>query len=61
VDTFTMVLAGMAAWVLAFLVLLPFRDGHGLWLQTCAVGFGLGFLGLVLSRNRRVRRRRPPR
>ncbi|HEV7653545.1 MAG TPA: DUF2530 domain-containing protein [Mycobacteriales bacterium] len=56
VDTFTVVLIGMGLWVLAFLALLPFRDGHGVWLQSCAVGFGLGFLGLLMTRNRRHRR-----
>jgi hypothetical protein len=58
-DTFTLVLAGMALWALGFLALLPVRHGHGLWLQTCAVGFGLGIIGLVLSRNRRYRKGKP--
>jgi hypothetical protein len=58
-DTFVLVLVGMAVWALGFLALLPVRDGHGLWLQTCAVGFGLGLIGLFLARNRRYRRGQP--
>jgi Protein of unknown function (DUF2530) len=57
VDTFRFVLVGTGLWALGFLALLPVRDGHGLWLQTCAVGFGLGLVGLFLTRNRRHRRR----
>jgi Protein of unknown function (DUF2530) len=53
VDTFALVAVGTGLWALALLVLLFFRDGHGLWLQTCAAGFGLGLLGLVASRHRR--------
>jgi Protein of unknown function (DUF2530) len=53
VDTFALVAIGEALWLLAFVVLLFFRDGHGLWLQTCAAGFLLGLLGLFLSRTRR--------
>lgn len=53
VDTFALVAIGEALWLLAFVVLLFFRDGHGLWLQTCAAGFLLGLLGLYASRNRR--------
>jgi Protein of unknown function (DUF2530) len=55
VNTFALVALGEALWVVAFLVLLPFRDGRGLWLETCAAGFGLGLLGLFLSRHRRGR------
>ena len=53
VDTFLFVLVGTGLWALAFLALLPVRHGHGLWLQTCAVGFGLGLIGLFLTRHRR--------
>ncbi|HST66393.1 MAG TPA: DUF2530 domain-containing protein [Mycobacteriales bacterium] len=53
VDTFALVAIGEALWLVAFVVLLFFRDGHGLWLQTCAVGFALGLLGMFLSRHRR--------
>jgi hypothetical protein len=55
VNTFALVALGEALWVVAFLVLLPFRDGRGLWLETCVAGFGLGLLGLLLSRHRRGR------
>lgn len=53
VDTLALVAIGEALWLLAFLILLFFRDGHGLWLQTCAAGFLLGLLGAFLSRSRR--------
>jgi hypothetical protein len=53
VDTFALVMIGNALWLVAFVVLLFFRDGHGLWLQTCAAGFLLGLLGAFLSRTRR--------
>ncbi len=53
VNTFALVGVGEALWLLAFLILLPFRDGRGLWLQTCAAGFLLGLLGMFLSRQRR--------
>ena len=53
VNTFFLVAVGEALWLLAFLILLPFRDGRGLELQTCAAGFLLGLLGLFLSRHRR--------
>jgi hypothetical protein len=58
-DTFRLVLVGMVLWAVAFLALLPVRDEHRLWLEICAVGFGLGFIGLWLSRNRRFRHGRP--
>jgi hypothetical protein len=53
VDTFALVMIGNALWLIAFVVLLFFRDGHGLWLQTCAAAFLLGLLGAFLSRTRR--------
>lgn len=53
VDTFALVMIGNALWLIAFVVLLFFRDGHGLELQTCAAGFLLGLLGAFLSRTRR--------
>jgi hypothetical protein len=58
-DTFTLVLIGIVLWAVAFLALLPVRDEHRLWLEICAAGFGLGFIGLWLTRNRRFRRGRP--
>jgi hypothetical protein len=59
VDTFTLVLIGIALWAVAFLALLPVRHEHRLWLEICAAGFGLGFIGLWLTRNRRFRHGRP--
>lgn len=54
VDVARLVLIGMGLWVVAFLVMLPFRsslveDGRGFWLWTCVAGFGLGILGYLLS------------
>ncbi|MGN9774609.1 DUF2530 domain-containing protein [Micromonospora sp. H33] len=57
-------LAGMAAWAVAGLVLLLFRDrlvenGHENWLWTCLAGFLWGFPGLaVMMRHDTNRRRR---
>ena len=59
VDTFTLVLVGLGLWALAFLALLPVRDEHRLWLEICVAGFGLGLIGLFLSRRRRYRRGQP--
>jgi len=57
-DTFMLVLIGIVLWAIAFLALLPVRHEHRLWLEICAVGFGLGFIGLWLTRDRRFRRGR---
>jgi drug/metabolite transporter (DMT)-like permease len=56
--------AGIAAWAVAGLVLLPFhgwlsRHNHTNWLWTCVAGVLLGFVGLALM-IRRDARRRPP-
>ena len=59
VDTFRLVLIGIMLWAVAFLALLPVRHEHRLWLEICAAGFGLGFIGLWLTRNRRFRHGRP--
>jgi Protein of unknown function (DUF2530) len=58
-DTFTLVLIGIVLWAVAFVALLPVRHEHRLWLEICAAGIGLGFIGLWLSRNRRFRHGRP--
>lgn len=56
--------AGIAAWAVAGLVLLPFQDrlaaaGHGSWLWICLAGFLSGFPGLaVMIRHDANRRRR---
>jgi hypothetical protein len=53
-PTFQLVLIGMAAWAVAFLVLLVVhRDAD--WLWTCVVGFGLGIIGLPPARRGRLR------
>jgi Protein of unknown function (DUF2530) len=57
VNTFTVVLIGEVLWLVAFLAVLPFRDGHRIWWETCLAGFGLGLIGLFLTRHRRPRRR----
>jgi Protein of unknown function (DUF2530) len=59
VDTFMLVLIGIVLWAVAFLALLPVRHEHRLWLEICAAGFGLGFIGLWLTRNRRFRHGKP--
>ncbi|TBL38972.1 DUF2530 domain-containing protein [Verrucosispora sp. SN26_14.1] len=57
-------LAGIVAWAVAGLVLLPFRDrlidsGHENWLWICLAGFLWGFPGLaVMMRHDAHRRRR---
>lgn len=56
---------GTAAWLLAFLILLPYYDrlmraGHGWWLWTCLAGFGLGLWGSYLVRRHRAARARTP-
>jgi len=58
-DTFVLVLIGIVLWAIAFLALLPVRHEHRLWLEICAVGFGLGLIGLWLTRHRRFRHGRP--
>ena len=58
-DTFTLVLIGIVLWAVAFLALLPVRHEQRLWLEICAAGFGLGFIGLWLTRNRRFRHGHP--
>ena len=45
---------GTALFALGFLVLLPFHShlsdtGRGYYLSTCAVGAGLGLLGMVVA------------
>jgi Protein of unknown function (DUF2530) len=56
--------AGIVAWAVAGLALLPFQDtltahGHGSWLAICLAGFLWGFVGLaVMLRHDANRRRR---
>jgi ABC-type nickel/cobalt efflux system permease component RcnA len=49
--------AGIAAWAVAFFVLLIFRGelertGHEWWLWVAVTGFGLGWIGLWYCRRR---------
>lgn len=50
---------GALLWLVAFLALLPFysslqETGRLWWLWTCMAGFGLGVVGWVYCRRRRV-------
>ena len=61
VDGTRTVAVGSLLFLLAFLLLLPFRGrldeaGNGWWLWTCLAGFGLGVLGWEYCRRRRNRR-----
>lgn len=58
VDGVRTVEVGTAAWLVAFVALLPFYgrledSGNEWWLWTCLAGFGLGLLGLEYCRRRR--------
>ena len=61
VDGVRTVEVGTAAWLVAFVALLPFYgrlqdSGNEWWLWTCLSGFGLGLLGLEFCRRRRKAR-----
>lgn len=63
VDGVRTVEVGTAAWLVAFVALLPFygrleEAGRLWWLWTCMAGFGLGLIGLEFCRRRRDRRTR---
>lgn len=50
---------GTAVWLVAFVVLLPFRDrladdGRTWWLWTCLVGAGLGLVAVLVTSRRRA-------
>lgn len=59
VDERPFVVAGMIAWVVAFVVLAVFfrsdlRHHHSeYWLWTCGIGVALGFYGLHFANKRR--------
>jgi Protein of unknown function (DUF2530) len=58
-DGVNAVTIGTLLWLIAFFVLLAMRHrlddrGAGWWIGTCAVGFGLGCLGLWYVRRRRT-------
>lgn len=63
VDAVKVVTFGTALWGLALLACLPnlstlAEDDHLWWVQTAAVGFGLGLLGIWVCRRRRAKLRR---
>lgn len=51
-------LGGMAAWLVALLVVLPFRDTHESWFWICVAGFLWGIPGLLTMIRYDARRRR---
>ena len=53
-------LGGIAAWLVALLVMLPFRDSHESWLWICVAGFLWGIPGLLTMIRHDARRRPPP-
>jgi len=60
-DDVRVVSIGTAIWLVLLVALLPFTgrlraDGHLWWIATCAVGAGLGGLGVLFLRRRRSRR-----
>ena len=62
VDTARVVLAGMALWAIALVVLLLLGDRvDRMWTWTCVVAIGLAFLGLGVMRlqGQLPRRERP--
>lgn len=64
IDARKVVRAGTAAWLLAFLVLLPFygwlgRHDHRVWLWTCLAGAVLGVVGYMLMVKHRREGRAP--
>ncbi len=61
VDGVRTVAVGAAAWLAAFVLLLPFYGrledaDRGWWLWTCLAGFGLGVIGWDYCRRRRNHR-----
>ena len=62
-DGVRTVVIGTTIWAAALVVLLPFAgrlndDGHLWWIATCAVGVGLGLIGLFYCRRRADKLRR---
>jgi hypothetical protein len=56
-DGVRTVLIGTILWAVALVVLLPFAgrlddDGRLWWIATCAVGTGLGLVGLLYCKRR---------
>lgn len=60
-DDRKVVLVGLVLWLLALVGMLIFlrpllEGGHGFWLWTAVVGFGLGLAGLVYTSVRQSRK-----
>ena len=60
-DAVRTVRVGTALWVLALIILLPFKQqladaGNTWWLWTCVAGTVLGLMGVVHTTRRRARR-----
>lgn len=51
-------LGGMAVWLVALLVTIPFRDTHESWFWICVAGFLWGIPGLLTMIRHDARRRR---
>jgi hypothetical protein len=51
-------LGGMAVWLVALLVVIPFRDSHESWFWICVAGFLWGIPGLLTMIRFDARRRR---
>jgi hypothetical protein len=51
-------IGGMAAWLVALIVVLPFRDAHEDWFWICVAGFLWGIPGLLTMIRYDARRRR---
>lgn len=65
VDGVRTIAVGTAAWLVAFVALLPFygelqASGRLWWLWTCMAGFGLGLFGYEYCRRRRRARTGEP-
>lgn len=65
VDGVRTVAVGTVAWLVAFVLLLPFygrlqESDRVWWLWTCLAGFGLGTIGWDYCRRRRNARRADP-
>lgn len=61
VDGTRTVAVGAALWLVAFVLLLPFRDSlaesdRTWWLWTCLAGFGLGVVGWKYCRRHKLHR-----
>jgi hypothetical protein len=51
-------LGGMAIWLVALLVTIPFRDTHESWFWICVAGFLWGIPGLITMLRHDARRKK---